>query len=48
MKKVYVAIVLDNKTKEPKKVEVFTHKKDAEKFLVSNNSFNMPIEKVIR
>ena len=48
MKKVYVAIVLDSKTREPVKVEVFSSKSEAQQFLNDNNSFNMPVEKVIR
>ena len=46
--KVYVAIVLDEKTRVPMKIEVFKNKDDAQKFLDDNNSFNMPVEKIIR
>lgn len=45
--KIYVSIVLDNKTKEPKKVEVFKAKKEAEQYLIKNHSFNMPVERTI-
>lgn len=45
--KIYVSIVLDSKTKEPKKVEVFKTRKEAEQYLIDNHSFNMPIERTI-
>lgn len=46
--KVYIAIVLDEKTKEPKAIDVFKRKDDAQKYLNDHNSFNMPIEKIVK
>lgn len=45
--KVWVAIVLDDRTKRPSKVEVFANHEEAKQFLYENNSFNMPVEKEI-
>jgi len=46
--KVWIAIALDEKTKEPKSVEIFKKKEDAEQYLIQHNSFNMPVEKTVR